>query len=428
MRVVHAPVVALLLGIVSLPTSAQVSFERIIGTGDPLPGAPPGTAINYPFEAQAAGEWIAFGTISSFGRGVYAWDGRTVRRVVDEQTPVLNGNLTIVPFPDEARMDVDALGSVVVYGEGSAGQGVWRWDGGGPVELVVRAGDPSPTAPGEAVLAMQSPRLRDSTAYVMVERSGAAPFESEIIGFPYNGPAFRATPESFFVSGTAFDAGSQLLYRAFDTKLVGGLWRAEPGEAPELLLAPGDPLPGGLPGEPWTGAATQLLRFGLNGAVVGGGGTLGTRGFFVVTEPGVGYALIHHGDPEPRTGQPILLIPSGYASASDHRFAFVARLADDSRHLSVREPDGSFLPILSTGDVLEGEVVTDIWISTKAFASDDRLVAVISRQTEAAIWTIDLPPLGGPSVPAIPTTSAIGLVVLALLLAAGGTLMASRSR
>lgn len=150
--------------------------------------------------------------------------------------------------------------------------------------------------------------------------------------------------------------------------------------------------------------------------MLNGAGSLGSRGSFAVTQPGAVQALVRHGDPEPRTGLPILQLPSAHASASEHRFAFLADLADGSRHLSVREPDGSFLPIISTGDVLEGQVVTNIWISSNAFASDNRLVAEIHRQTDGAVWIIDLPPvLVGPTPATIPTLSPMALAALALL-------------
>jgi hypothetical protein len=154
--------------------------------------------------------------------------------------------------------------------------------------------------------------------------------------------------------------------------------------------------------------------------VLSGAGSLGSQGFFASTQPGAVQALVRHGDPEPRTGLPILQLPSNTASASEHRFAFIAILADGSRHLSVREPDGSFLPIISTGDVLEGQVVNNIWISTKAFANDNRLVAEIHRQGDGAVWIIDLPPVLGPPPAAIPTSSAFALVAFALVLVLGG--------
>ncbi len=408
----------LAIGALAVPAAnGQISFQRLIGTGDPLPGAPPGTTINYPFEAQAAGEWVAFGAFSQIGTGVYAWDGTAFHLVVDELTPVPGGQPAIRPIPD-VGMDVDASGRVVTYAETSTSHGVWRWRVGEPIELVIKTGDPSPTAPGETVLAADLPRVEGATAYVSIERTGDT-YVQQVVAFPVDGPAYLATPPDFqhFAS---FDARDQLLYRAFDTNLLGGLWRADPGGPPELLLAPGDPLWGGLPGETWIGAVGDLLRFGMGSAVLSGGGTLGTRGLFAVTESGVAEALVRQGDPEPRTGLPILQLPGADASVSEHRLAFIAILADGSRHLSVREPDGSFLPIISTGDVLEGQVVNNIWISTKAFANDNRLVAEIHRQGDGAVWIIDLPPVLGPPPAAIPTSSAFALVAFALVLVLGG--------
>lgn len=173
------------IGVLAAPAaSGQISFQRLAGTGDPLPGAPPGTSINFPFESQAAGSWIAFGAFSEIGTGVYAWDGNTVHRVVDELTPVPGGQPTITPYPD-VGMDLDAAGCVVIFGQTSSSHGVWRWEAGEPLELVVKTGDPSPTAPGETVLAADLPRVWGETAYVVVERSGTS--RLEIIAFPSGG-------------------------------------------------------------------------------------------------------------------------------------------------------------------------------------------------------------------------------------------------
>lgn len=414
------------IGALAVPAAnGQISFQRLIGTGDALPGAPPGTTINYPFEAQAAGEWVAFGAFSQIGTGVYAWDGTSFHLVVDELTPVPGGQPAIRPIPD-VGMDVDASGRVVTYAETSTSHGVWRWRIGEPIELVIQTGSPSPTAPGETVLAADLPRVWGETTYVVVERSGAS--RLEIIGFASGGLPFAAIPSHLEFTYSAFDvAAAQLLYRARDTDSLDGLWRAEPGDLPELLLTSGAPLSDGFPGETWLGPGTSLLRVGLGGAVFNGAGSLGSQGFFASTQPGAVQALVRHGDPEPRTGLPILQLPSNTASASEHRFAFIAILADGSRHLSVREPDGSFLPIISTGDVLEGQVVNNIWISTKAFANDNRLVAEIHRQGDGAIWIIDLPPVLGPAPTAIPTSSPFALAAFSLILVLGGMSVLGRN-
>ena len=173
----------------------------------------------------------------------------------------------------------------------------------------------------------------------------------------------------------------------------------------------------GLPGEVWNGFVGGLLRFGLGGVVFRGGGDLGTAGVYLITGPGQWENIYEHGDIEPRTGLPIELSPEHHQSASNNRLVFVARTDEFTDHLLLREPDGTLVNLISTGDMLDGEVASRFYLTTKAMPDDNTVYVEIDRESETAIWRIGLEPLGGPNPLEIPTSSGVGMAAMVALLA-----------
>lgn len=78
-----AALVLLLAG----PASGQIELERLVGSGDVLPGLPPGATIAVAFQPHVAGENVAFYAAAFAGdeliEGVWVWDGQVFHRVLD---------------------------------------------------------------------------------------------------------------------------------------------------------------------------------------------------------------------------------------------------------------------------------------------------------------------------------------------------------
>lgn len=138
---------------------------------------------------------------------------------------------------------------------------------------------------------------------------------------------------------------------------------------------------------------------------------------YLITGPGQWENIYEHGDIEPRTGLPIELSPEHSQSASANRLVFVARTDQLTYHLLLREPDGTLVNLISTGDMLDGEVASRFYLTTKAMPDDNTVYVEIDRESETAIWRIGLEPLGGPSPLEIPTSSGVGLAAMVALLA-----------
>lgn len=401
---------------VATPGYPQPSFERIVGTGDPVPEAPPGTVFWLPYEPHTAGDWVVFSAFSGIGRGVYAWDGFAFHRVVDETMPAPGGGGWIVPWADVGEVDVNADGRIVFVAQDAAGYGIGEWAPGDGMSWLYPPAAPSPLGPGP--FEPQGPRfLGDDVLVVHVSIGG--PDVRGVVRFPLAGGAVAATEPATQVwpPRTATHEGS-FVFGESNPDRVQGLWQVGPGSSPELLLQRGIPLVDGLPGEVWNGFVGGLLRFGLGGVVFRGGGDLGTHGVYRVIGPGQWEKIYEHGDIEPRTGLPIELSPEHNQSASANRLVFVVRTDQLTYHLLLREPDGTLVNLISTGDMLDGEVASRFYLTTKAMPDDNTVYVEIDRESETAIWRIGLEPLGGPNPLEIPSTSGIGLAAMVALLAA----------
>jgi hypothetical protein len=357
---------------------------------------------------------VVFSAFSGIGRGVYAWDGSAFHRVVDELMAGPPGSGSIVAFADAGEIDVNGWGDVVFVGQDEVDFGVFRWRASEGLSRVYRRGDPSPVGPG--TFAELSPRLwGDDT--LMVHYSIDGPSAQGIVRYSADGPPTSVTPAGFEIVPPRIDVRGELVFAGVDPNEVRGIWGLDVGGEPELLLPAGVPLGAGLPGEVWNGFVGGLLRFGLGGVVFRGAGDLGTRGVYLITGPGQWENIYEHGDIEPRTGLPIELSPEHHQSASNNRLVFVARTDELTYHLLLREPDGTLVNLISTGDVLEGEVASRFYLTTKAMPDDNTVYVEIDRESETAIWRIGLEPLGGPNPLEIPTSSRVGMAAMVALLA-----------
>jgi hypothetical protein len=131
--------------LLAAPISAQAPI-RVVGTGDPIPGAE-GGFFHEVFKPALAGEWIAAAGYSALRTGIFAWHRGVGYEVADRET-----DLPGVPagaylfFENPAYYDIDASGRVlfalpwVDFGTGEDGAGVWSWYQG-TIEAVILGGE-----------------------------------------------------------------------------------------------------------------------------------------------------------------------------------------------------------------------------------------------------------------------------------------------
>jgi len=244
---------AALLAVHASVAQAQFSFTRIVGTGDPVPGATPGTLFTGLDSESANYENGTFAFEGSFTdgsptTGVFAYDGTQVNKIVF-QTDIAPGGAAFGSLDGEL---VDG-GMVSFEGVGSDGFYIAPIDGMGPITTIV---DTSTTIPGEAVTFGGNPgehgRSGNRTLFEWGENNVIGPIEGMYLDdngtlsvvanqdtpSPHGGGAFLTSFREPCIRG------SKLSFTVTDANSLGAIF-ADFGTGLSDIALEGDTMPNG---------------------------------------------------------------------------------------------------------------------------------------------------------------------------------------
>lgn len=430
-----------LVGLPLLASAPPPSYLRVVGAGDPVPGAPPGTTFLYADYPQLAGDMVVFfGQSISDGQwvfGFYVWDGQLVHRIADTtMSGDLPGTTSDTVFSlSETMCDVGSSGLVVCALEGSTIDDPYRallaWEAG-TLTAWGLAGDPAPGgAPGATFVSFGPPRIQGDSAYFAAHTSDS-PSASWYLGS--GGVLSRLPVEPMGLLGTPAPTPGPLWATAYEEANptpTSGIyrWDREFNEwSPELLFS--SPIPGGAAGDVWIPQVGERSQIGAldQGAtfVAYASVTPGLWGVYRTTN-GVPELVAGEQWVEPTTDQVVGEIGET-TSSSGERIAFQAFMPDQFAQygLYVQEADRSFRPVAVPGQDIGGVIVRGTSIRPGSL-DGDRLAFGIGSFTSSAIWIADLGPTPGYGVE-IPTLGREALVVLLGVLALVGMTLVRKGK
>ncbi len=415
---------ALLIGIPA--AQADVPLRRLAGSGDPMPGAPPGMVFHELAFPQVAGSWVVAGGYSGNERqGLYAWDGSQFWVVADDDValPGAGPSDRFSLWHDVGNWDVGPGGLVAFTAVALQVQGgLWAWRPGlGLTEIAVTP---------EVIPGMEDPLVGFSHPVVggesvfFVGSFGSPPyFEEAILRWDAQGlvvffdppdgsvGALRATNDRlWFLQGQPAQ-GSQ------ETEM----WSCRFDGSDLRLEFDFDTSYPGLPGSGWF----ETGRYVPEPAVFRSSpwpDHPGLHGLFHILTPTSVEAWLDQDDPEPSGGVWDRFGP--HLAGSGERVVFslhdpVPQSSVSDYRLYVRDGDGSFRFILATATILEGQFVGIIDILPGSMDGDTLAMGIL-RSNDSAVWLADL---GAPSPPValeIPTSGPTAAAVLAFLLGVAG--------
>jgi hypothetical protein len=426
---------ALLLG--ACPAFAgelEVRYTRLVGSGDPIPGTPPGTVFAAVSGAQPAGDHVVFYGQNDSGsvRGYYLHDGNQVQRVLDTTTILTLPGVPQVPssqiYFDFLTMPIHTNGSGLVAsvistehpGHVNAYWAIQAWADGVVHPIAAKGQQPPGGPPGSRFMTFGAPRVRGSAVFFLATREGMLPDTGYYRWVA--GDLHEVALGDLNVINPAPTEGG-LCATAFDPHAAGypyGIWCHEDGEPePAQVLDFGSLFPGG--SGVWLGVANGRL-VPLEDQLLWAARSSGNdaSGLYRIWYDSVEPVLTNI-DTDPVTGLPFTLWP-WYAGAGQ-RVAFTGYdPADFLARLRLQDEDRLFHKLVDVGDVFEGQTVDWINLHFGGF-SGNRLAFSLYRSNDSAVWLADFGPEpppgpgGGPSVLEVPTLGQGARFALALMLA-----------
>jgi hypothetical protein len=413
----------------------EVGLERVVGSGDPVPGAP-GEVLLEVRLAQLAGEWIAARAYSANESGLYAWRGSDGFLVASRTTALpgipLGAQLNI-GFP--IAYDVDVDGTVVIAvswflpsDPDTEGAGVWAWKDG-QFETIVLTGD-TVSGSSQPFFAAGSPLVHAGRLFF---RAGEGPLGASKVLYTWS----RETGVSRVVGGAglqimdSFEPGQRLVFNAFAGPAPGefGIWSTQlDGSDVRREFDPESQFPDAPPGSTF-----RLISAGLPSLAGSPVHFLAEarehpsfQWLFRLTGPDQLEEILRQDDLDPTSDLPHSgVFPPGLAGFGDN-LAFMLRdptqVSTLGRRLIVRDGAGEYHLIAAEGRDFEGAPVGLIEFMHGAM-DGDRLAFNVLRPGDGAVWIADFG-AGAPSVLEVPTleTWALAALALGLLVAASRVL------
>lgn len=424
---------ALLLAIVlgaGLAPSARADFEyrRVVGTGDPVPGAPAGTTFSYVEVPELGGDYVAFYGVSWTGgdwlAGYYLWDGQTTHRLAD---PTMAGSLpgttstTSLVFSAQ-HYDVDETGLAAFGLEGgSAAQPYYAiigWQNGTVFPVAIN-GEPLPGDSSDTFGSFGSPRVEGGRIIF-----GALPSSSPAAARVYEWTdgvlrELAFPPDVVLVGGGGgpMPGVDEVATLAGGPGEFSGVWRWESGsESWTPFFSVDNQFPGGAPGDTWRPNSAQQMGVTSDGVALQGRASItpGLWGLFRISEDAP-ELVVGPGWAEPGTGQTGMGLHAIFSSSGE-RIAFSAHHPDEIGFYGVylQEADRSFHTIATPGMMLGDVQVGSTHIAAGSL-DGSRLAFAVGSFTDDAIWIAELEPSLG--VAEIPTAGGPALLGFGILLA-----------
>lgn len=418
----------------SIAQSARaVTFTRIAGTGDPVPGAG-GDLFLEVHGAQLAGDWVVARGYSASESGIFVWHGGDAYRVL-----VTTTDLPGIPpeaelnIANPAYYDIDGTGRVAVAiswflpdhpdPASTVAAGVWTWKDG-QFESLVQSGMTVDRSDQPFIAAVQVASETDEAVFRTVE---GVPEDFDYAIYRWSaadgvrriaGPGFSvlAWPKPGASEGVAFNGSS--------TSGVRGIW-ATPTDGSDLTLELDldSQFPLGPEGSSWHQITSGSSAHPLAGWPL----TLAARssvdfdrqGIFRLTGGGTSEILFDSAELDPTSGLPHAgIYPAGIAGSGEN----VAFMLDDptqqstlGRRLIVRDGDGMYHLMAAEGREFEGQDV-QLLEFLHGGMDGNRFAFNAVQPTDRAVWLADFG-TPAPSALEIPAVRSAGLLVLALALA-----------
>lgn len=427
--------VVLALALAAAPGAAAVpTFTRLVGTGDPVPGAEGETFLEVR-KAQLAGQWVLASAYSATRSGLYAFHGNQSWEVVSRYSAVPG-----IPAGAELQLDapatydIDSSGLVVfstpwyvTADPDINGVGVWVWQAGHTDVVVVS---------GEIVAGSDEPYW--GTRHPVVE--GGVVHLAAFEGLPGDASKAlyrwsRGTGVSR-VMGSGFQeitrprvADGRVAFLGRDELGVAGFWSVSPdGSDVRLEHDFASPYPGGPPASSWELITGPTLPIATATPITFGAQSSGDperRGIYRLWGGGTFELLYDGADPDPTLPGAHHRIVPGLAGSGEN-VAFMlhdpTQVSTLGRRLIVRDGAGEYHLIAAEGRDFEGAPVGLIEFMHGAM-DGDRLAFNVLRPGDGAVWIADFG-AGAPSVLEVPTleTWALAALALGLLVAASRVL------
>lgn len=402
---------------------AEVPMWRLAGSGDPMPGAPPGMVFHELAFPQVAGSWVVAGGYSGNERqGLYAWDGSQFWVVADDDT-VLPGAGPTDQFTlsNPGGWDVGPTGLVAfktqvlqVY------DGLWAWQPNSGLMRIAVGDETFPGIPGTYLGPGEIVVAGEWVFFVGVFGPAAPDFEYKLLRWspdtgvqtvvPFQAARPRAGAERLWFAGPPPDGnGAEGLWSCrfdgSDLRLEFDFDTSYPGLPGSGWSTPGEyvPEPPVVRSSPWPDHPSL-------------------HGLFHILTPTSIEAWLDQDDPEPSGGVWDRFGP--HLAGSGERVVFslhdpVPQSSVSDYRLYVRDGDGSFRFILATATMLGGQFVGTIDILPGSMDGDTLAMGIL-RENDSAVWLADLGTPTGPFPLEIPTSGPTAAAVLALLLGAAG--------
>lgn len=413
--------VAVLLAFWPGAVTAEIPLLRIAGSGDQMPGAPPGEVFHELMRPQLEGDWIVAVGYSPTRQGFYAWDGTTLHVVADNETPLPGAppDHRVDIFESSNQYDVGASGLVAFTNFLPGGAGAWAWRPDGLVKVAI-TGDPSANSSQPFYSGGRPVVVGDDIFIGGAE--GTFPAVSAAI-FRWN-----ETSGLTRIVGPGFTFLGEVRVSASRVWFIAGLGASDFGifscawDGSDLRLELD--IDAGFPGSPtsrWSiphviGEPAAIL------ALPDPPGPHPLYGLFHLTGTGGFETWLDQDDPEPTGGTWDRFGP-GLAGSMD-RVAFlvhdpIPQSSVTDMRLLVRDGDSTFRFVVAEGDTLNGQFLGLIEMLPNAM-DGDKLALGLLRSNDSAVWVADLGPQP-PNTLEVPTLGGWGVAALAAMLAAAGS-------